>query len=64
MLVDRTQVGTLTSGTLSPTLEKPIAMAYLSPEFSAVGTKVDVDIRGKTHAATVVALPFYRRSKS
>jgi len=64
VLVDRTQVGTLTSGTLSPTLEKPIAMAYLSPEFSAVGTKVDVDIRGKTHAATVVALPFYRRSKS
>ena len=64
VLVDGSRVGTLTSGTLSPTLEKPIAMAYLSPEFSPVGTKVDVDIRGKTHAATVVALPFYRRPKS
>jgi aminomethyltransferase len=62
--VDGTQVGVLTSGTLSPTLEKPIAMAYLSPKFSTVGTKVDVDIRGKTHAATVVALPFYKRPKS
>ncbi len=64
VLVDGARVGTLTSGTLSPTLEKPIAMAYLSPEFSPVGTKVDVDIRGKTHAATVVTLPFYRRPKS
>ena len=64
VLVDGTQVGTLTSGTLSPTLEKPIAMAYLSPEFSAVGTAVDVDIRGKTHAATVVKLPFYQRPKT
>ena len=63
VLVDGTQIGTLTSGTLSPTLEKPIAMGYLSQEHAAEGTKVDVDIRGKTHAATVVALPFYRRAK-
>ena len=64
VLVDGANVGMLTSGTLSPTLDKPIAMAYLLPEFSAVGTKVDVDIRGKIHAATVVALPFYQRPKS
>ncbi len=64
VLVDQMHIGELTSGTLSPTLEKPIAMAYLSPEFSTVGTKVEVDIRGKTHAATVVALPFYQRPKS
>ena len=61
VLAGGTQIGTLTSGTLSPTLEKPIAMGYLAPDFSAVGTKVDVDIRGKTHAATVVKLPFYQR---
>ena len=54
-------VGEVTSGTFSPTLERPIAMAYVRPEFAAVGTSLDVDIRGKPEPARVVALPFYRR---
>lgn len=56
------QVGRVTSGTFSPTLQKSIAMAYLPPRLSAIGTTVEVDIRGKREPAVVVALPFYKRS--
>lgn len=38
-------------------------MAYLPAEYAAVGTEVAVDVRGTAIPATVVALPFYRRSK-
>ncbi len=57
-------VGTVTSGTFSPTLEKAIAMAIVEPAAAAVGTEVIVDIRGKQEPAQVVPLPFYRRAKS
>lgn len=58
------QAGYVTSGTFSPTLETPIAMAYVRPELTAVGTPLSVDIRGRAEPATVVKLPFYRRGKS
>ena len=56
------RVGEVTSGTFSPTLDQSIAMAYLQPEYSQIGTGVEVDIRGKRPSAQVVKLPFYRRS--
>ncbi len=56
-------VGEVTSGTFSPTLQKSIAMGYVEQELSATGTEVEVDIRGKQHAARVVNLPFYKRAK-
>ena len=56
-------VGTVTSGTFTPTLQKSVAMGYLDPAYAAVGTKVEIDIRGKTEPATVVKLPFYKRAK-
>src|SRR5581483_5045590 len=53
-------VGRVTSGTITPTLNRPIAMAYVSPGQAAVGTGLEVEV-GKTRApARVVALPFYR----
>lgn len=55
------QVGEITSGTFSPTLEKPIAMAYVASSVKEPGTEVEVDIRGKRHEATIVTLPFYSR---
>lgn len=55
------QVGHVTSGTFSPTLQKSIAMAYVEPAQAALGTKVAVDIRGAREGATVVKLPFYKR---
>ena len=58
---DRT-VGEVTSGTLSPTLGKSIAMAYVSSEHKAVGAALEVNL-GKTRTvARVVKLPFYKRA--
>lgn len=58
---DGTVVGEVTSGAPSPTLGHPIAMAYVTPEVSAVGTDLAVDVRGRSEPVRVVALPFYRR---
>jgi aminomethyltransferase len=57
------EVGTVTSGTFSPTLEKSIAMAYVAPDAASPGTALEVDIRGKREPAVVVPLPFYKRPK-
>ncbi|MGH2411345.1 MAG: aminomethyltransferase family protein, partial [Chloroflexota bacterium] len=56
------EIGRITSGGYSPTLGKGIALAYLPPAQSAVGTKLQVIIRDQPHPATVVKTPFYRRS--
>jgi aminomethyltransferase len=58
------EIGVVTSGALSPTLGRPIAMAYLDPAFRAVGTTVTVDVRGTKHPYTVTELPFYKRKKN
>jgi len=57
-------IGVITSGALSPTLGHPIAMAYVdSGVDTSVGAKLEVDIRGTRQEFTVVAAPFYKRSK-
>ena len=56
-------VGTVTSGTFSPTLGKGIALAYIDKECSAVGTEVDVVMGARTCACRVVPTPFYRRQE-
>jgi aminomethyltransferase len=55
------QVGTVTSGSPSPTLSKNIALAYVPPSLSAIGTPVFVEIRTQKCKAQVVATPFYKR---
>jgi aminomethyltransferase len=57
-------IGRVTSGTLAPTLQRSIAMAYVRPPYDAPGTAVAVDIRGRRETATVVKLPFYSRKRS
>lgn len=59
---DGREVGTVTSGALSPTLGHPIAMALVDPAVTAPGTALVADVRGKDLPMTVVELPFYRRS--
>jgi aminomethyltransferase len=54
-------VGSVTSGTYGPTVEKNIALAYVPTPLSKVGTALGVRIRGKDVPATVVKTPFYRR---
>jgi aminomethyltransferase len=61
LFLDGRQIGQITSGTFSPTLQKPIAMAYIDKGAAAVGQPIEVDIRGKREPATLVSLPFYRR---
>ncbi|MEU6404521.1 glycine cleavage system aminomethyltransferase GcvT [Streptomyces sp. NPDC046985] len=57
-------IGEVTSGAPSPTLGKPIAMAYVDAAYAAPGTSgVGVDIRGSHEPYEVVALPFYKRQK-
>jgi aminomethyltransferase len=55
-------IGHVTSGTFSPTLQKSIAMAYVPADHAAIGTPLEVDIRGQRVAAKVVKLPFYKRT--
>lgn len=55
------QVGELCSGGVSPSLGAGIGMAYLPPAAAAIGTAMEIDIRGKRWPAEVVKKPFYRR---
>ena len=57
------KVGEITSGSFSPTLKKPIAMAYVGQNAAEPGTEVEIDIRGRLESARVVELPFYRRDR-
>src|SRR5690606_25533150 len=57
---DGAVVGEVTSGAPSPTLGKPIAMAYVD---AGAGEGLAVDIRGRQEPVDVVELPFYRRNK-
>ena len=55
-------IGKVTSGTFSPTLQKSISMGYVPKAQSEPGTQLEVELRGKRNAATVVKLPFYKRA--
>jgi aminomethyltransferase len=56
-------IGVVTSGSPSPTLGKNIALAYVPPAYSAVGTVLYIEIRRQKCKAQVVPTPFYKRPK-
>ena len=58
VLAGERQVGTVTSGGFSPSLQHPIAMACVEASLGAPGTRLELDNRGRRLAATVVPLPF------
>jgi aminomethyltransferase len=64
VFADGKALGTVTSGSFVPHLQKSIAMAYLPPNYAAPGTPVLIDLKGTKVDAKVVALPFYRRPKA
>ena len=57
------QIGEVTSGTFSPTLQKSIAMAYVDTQHAAEGQAVEIDLRGTIVPARIVPLPFFKRAK-
>ncbi len=60
VLYEGKSVGEVTSGTLSPTLGKAIALAYVPTKLSKIGQLLEIEIRGKAHPGVVVKKPFYR----
>ena len=61
ILKDGVKIGTITSGTLSPSVDRGIGMGYVAPEFAEPGTTLRVDVRGRERDAEVVPLPFYKK---
>ena len=56
--LDGQHVGHVTSGLLSPTLNQPIALAYVRPDYASAGTELFAMVRGKPVPMTVTATPF------
>jgi aminomethyltransferase len=56
--IDGAPIGEVTSGLPGPTVDKPVAMGYVTPEFSVLGTRVNAVVRGKPVPMEVAALPF------
>ena len=61
VLSDSEAAGTVTSGTLSPCLERGIGMAYVRRELKEPGTEVEIDVRGRRRPARVESKPLYRK---
>ena len=53
------EIGVVTSGTLSPSLDVGIGLGYVRPEFAAPGTQLEIDVRGKVRPAVVATKPLY-----
>ena len=55
---DGQRIGEVTSGLLGPTVDRPVAMGYVTPAFAALGTRVNAIVRGKAVPMEVAAMPF------
>lgn len=61
VLLEGKVVGRVTSGCLSPSLDRPIAMAHVDAAHTALGTALEIDLRGTRVAAQVEPMPFIRQ---
>ena len=61
VLAGETVVGEVTSGTLSPCLDRGIGMAYVEPELAEAGTEIEIDVRGRRRPARIESKPLYRK---
>lgn len=57
------QIGWVTSGNLSPTLQESIGMGFIESQYALPKGTLEIDIRGERHKAKIVKMPFYRRRK-
>ena len=63
VLIGEEKIGKTTSGTHCPAVGAACAMAYVAAAHSAVGTAVEVMVRGRRVTAEIVPLPFYKKSR-
>lgn len=56
------KVGTTTSGTMCPFIEKAVAMALVEKSYAEIGTELEIDVRGRKLLAEVCPLPFYKKA--
>ena len=56
--LDGSLIGEVTSGLLGPSINQPVAMGYVSPEFATLGTRINAMVRGKPVPMEVVSMPF------
>ena len=59
---DKKEIGKITSGTFGPSVEHSIAMGYVENKYSALNTKLFLEVRGKKIPANVCNLPFYKKN--
>ncbi|HAP66437.1 MAG TPA: glycine cleavage system aminomethyltransferase GcvT [Nitrospinae bacterium] len=57
------QIGEVTSGTMSPSLNKAIGVGYVKTEISNIGNEIEINIRGSHQKAKIVSTPFYKSGK-
>ena len=56
------EIGLITSGTFGPSVNASVAMGYINSKFSEIGTKIQLEVRGKKHGGKVSELPFFKKS--
>lgn len=62
VLKDGEPIGIVTTGSPAPSLGKNLALALIDAEYNAIGTELDVEVRGKPVAAKVISRPFYKKA--
>ena len=56
------EIGFITSGTFGPSVNASVSMGYIKSKFSEIGTRIQLEIRGKKHVGKVSELPFFKKS--
>ena len=56
------EIGSITSGTFGPSVNAPVAMGYINTKYAEIGTKIQLEVRGKKHGGKVSELPFFKKS--
>ncbi|MDC1093192.1 glycine cleavage system aminomethyltransferase GcvT [Pelagibacteraceae bacterium] len=56
------EIGVITSGTFGPSVNASVAMGYINSKFSEIGTKIQLEVRGKKYEGKVSELPFFKKS--
>jgi aminomethyltransferase len=61
VFVNESRVGEVTSGTLSPSLNYGVGMAYIDAPHAKIGSKIDIEIRGQKFPAVIEKKPLYKK---